>query len=129
MDWFDLAEFALELLFEILIPAVIEVLADIGEHQKRPLRPTFPWVWILFAGSVAGAASALVWPHRVFRERPILPGLSLLLAPALASRVMGSIGARLRNRDITPTPLATARGGALFAFAMALARFLMVGLK
>jgi hypothetical protein len=129
MDWFDLGELAFELLFEVVIPAALELLADIGERQKRPLKPAFPWVWILFAGSVAGAASALIWPHRVFHERPLFPGLSLLLAPAFASRVMGSIGDRLRKRGITPTPLATAGGGALFAFSMALARFLMVGLK
>ncbi|HJZ95263.1 MAG TPA: hypothetical protein VKE70_02090 [Candidatus Solibacter sp.] len=129
MDWFDLLELVLELLFELVVPVVAELLADIGSSRKRPAAPAFPWAWILLTGTAVGTASALIWPRRLLREGTIVPGASLLLAPLLAARVMGVVGERLRDRGITPTALASARGGAVFAFGMALARFLMVALK
>jgi hypothetical protein len=125
MDWFDLIELVVELLFDVVVPVTAEILADM-ERQKRPQALGFPWLRLLVFGALAGAASALVWPHRFIREKPIVPGASLLLAPLIAARVMGWVGDRVRAQDITPTALASARGGALFAFGMAAVRLLMI---
>ena len=125
MDWFDLIEFLLELLFDVIVPVTVEILADV-ERQKRPQARGFPWLRLLVFGALAGAASALVWPHRLIREKPMVPGASLLLAPLIAARVMGWVGDRVRAQDVTPTALASARGGAIFAFGMAAVRLLIV---
>src|SRR5437762_3506492 len=129
MEGFELLELLLELLFEVAVPVLEELLADLAiRHRDRPGR-SFPLFLILIWGSVSGLVSYLIWPHRMMRARQVVPGISLLLAPILTGRVMAWVGNRLRARNITPTALATFPGGALFAFGMALVRFLMVGLK
>jgi hypothetical protein len=128
MDWFDLVELLLELLFELVVPVLEELLAILAvRHQDRWDR-SFPLLPILLWGAASGAVSCLIWRHRVIRGRPLVPGISLLLAPVLAGRVMRWVGERLRARGIIPTALASFRGGALFAFGMAAARFVCVAL-
>src|SRR5438105_890299 len=115
MDWFEIVEVLLELLFELVIPVLEELLADLAiRYQGRPGR-SFPLFVILLWGSVSGVVSYLLWPHRVIHGKPIVPGISLLFAPILTGRLMAWVGDRLRARGITPTALATFRGGALFA--------------
>jgi len=128
MDWFDLAELLLELLFELAIPVIEEVLADLAIRHKDRLDRSFPLLVILLAGGASGIVSYLVWPHRVIRGKPLVPGISLLLAPVLTGRTMAWVGDRLRAKDVVPSTLASFRGGALFALGMAAVRFLLVGL-
>ena len=129
MDWFDLAELLLELLIELVIPFLAELAADseLGRRFRRASGPSF--LLIFASGAAAGAASCVIWPGRLIRGAPLVPGISLVLAPFWTGKAMSWVGDRLRARGVKPTALATFRGGALFGFAMALARFLWVGLR
>lgn len=122
-----------ELLFEIVGELLIEILTEGGAQVGARRLGTRPQVAnaaivlaLLFVGGLAGYISALVLPTRLTSERPLLPGLSLVLAPMAGGVVMALLGRFLRERGRTPTPLATWWGGATFAFAYALVRFVVV---
>jgi len=119
----------LELFGEILLQLLFEVGAEtLGEaltpkESPRWLSSTF---FLVFAGAAAGLISAALFPHRMISGRHVVRGLSLILAPIGAGIAMQAIGNRLRAFGRTPSALTTFRGGATFAFAMALVRWLIV---
>jgi len=123
MEWSDVVELLLELLFELVFPVMEELLGSLAVRHEDRWDRSFPLLPILLWGAASGAVSCLVWPHRVIR------GKGWLLGPVLTGRVMRWVGERLRAREVTPTALASFRGGALFGFGMALARFVCVGLR
>ena len=78
---------------------------------------------------IGGAVGWIVWlvfPTRLITNRRI-PGASLVLCPMLAGLAMHYYGRWRESRDAEPSYTATFLGGALFAFGMASARFLLVG--
>jgi hypothetical protein len=116
-----LGEFVLQVLFEVAAEAISEA---ITADKERPWIAST--VGLVFGGGAAGLISAALFPHRMISGRHIVHGLSLLLAPVAAGVAMQAIGNRLRASGRTPTVLATFRGGATFAFAMALIRRLII---
>lgn len=80
---------------------------------------------------ITGAALGLVWsldfPQRLTAPTHAIPGLSIVLAPLATGLAMHVYGKWRRNDGGQPSRLATFWGGALFAFGVALARFLIVG--
>jgi hypothetical protein len=111
---------------------VIEFLVEFGfastrESLRRETRahPLVAGIGVLLMGALAGAITRFVWPSPVFRPGPI-PGLSLLLSPLVTGIVMDRYGEWREGRESRRSYLATFRGGALFAFGMALVRFLTV---
>jgi hypothetical protein len=77
-------------------------------------------------GGLAGALTSLLWPTLILRPSPI-PGISLLVSPLVSGLLMDRYG-EWRERDgVQRSHLATFWGGALFAFSMALVRFLWIG--
>jgi hypothetical protein len=76
-------------------------------------------------GSLAGGLTVLVLPKPLAPPLPIR-GLSLLLSPLATGALMERLGAWTRRRTGKQTYLATFGGGALFAFAMALTRFVLL---
>lgn len=128
MDWIDLLEVLIELLFEVAIPMLAELAGD-RLYRRKPTASPYPALPILLWGAGAGAVFCLLWPARLIHTAPLFPGVSLLLAPLMAGKAMRSLGERLRARGVEPSSLASFSGGALFAFGMALVRFAWIGFR
>jgi len=116
-------------LFEALIELALEALFSTGErHPPFEGRAGGAFALIL-CGAVGGAVFTLLAPDRLIQLHAYIPGTSLLIAPLVAGACMHFLGEWRRRTGHKPTMLATFAGGATFAFGMALARLLMVGLK
>ena len=116
-------EFLLQMLFEL----AAEALSGLIKYENQT-RPAVSALGLAFAGAAAGLLSAWVFPHRLIATRVVLPGVSLVRAPLATGSVMHLLGKRLRLVGRYASDLATFRGGALFAFSMALIRWWLVGL-
>jgi hypothetical protein len=115
---------------ESLVGIVVECISETFPHAFRRGRTADPLVaglWFVILGWLAGIAGAFLLPHRLLPKMSPLPGISLILAPASAGLAMHLFGQWRRRRGGDPTLLATFWGGALFAFAMAAARWLLIG--
>jgi hypothetical protein len=121
----ELLLFLFQLVIEVVGEAVLELgLAGIKEALGRENRsPVLAAVGYLTLGAIVGAASILLLPQRLVAAGPI-PGMSLLLAPAVAGAAMEAWGRFRRRRAHVTTNLATFLGGAAFALGVALVRFL-----
>jgi hypothetical protein len=74
-------------------------------------------------GLVAGVLSLLLFGSRLTQRGPI-PGLSLVASPLGTGLAMHWLGEFWREREKDRPALFTFRAGAIFAFGMALVRFL-----
>lgn len=128
----SLFEFLLELLievvggslFELLAWAIFEGLPQLASGRRgRLLLSTTAQ---LIVGMAAGVVSVVVFTTRLTPRSP-MPGISLLLAPLGIGVVMHALG-ELWPDDRRPA-LFTFKGGAIFAFGMAVVRFLYFTLK
>ena len=128
-----LAELILEVFGDIIFQVVFEVLTEFGFESlsnlfqpRKKAHPLLAACGLLLLGGALGLGFALLLPHRLI-PKSRLPGLSLVLAPLGVGLVMQGFGMWRRKRGGTPTCLATFWGGAIFAFSMALVRWLLVG--
>ena len=113
-----IGEFLLELVFELVGGTMFP------ERDGRREGCLFA-ILIIVVGAFLGAMTLFIWPTRVtpaFR----IPGMSLVASPLIIGLLMQLYGNWREKRIGLRTPLATFWGGALFAFAMALTRFLLV---
>ena len=115
-------EALLQIVFELAAEALRQLIN--GRKQRSPVVSA---IGLAVAGAVSGLLSAWLFPHRLMATRAVLPGVSLLLAPLATGTAMHFLGRLLRRFGRNPSDLATFRGGALFAFAMALIRWWIVG--
>jgi len=131
-------EFLLELLLNLLAELFWQLLIKMGlelgfQLSRDAIRPTGndslsvarASAGQLALGMAAGFVTALFLPNRLLPAVAI-PGISLVLSPIATGALMSLFGRWLRRRGNTPTSLASFRGGALFAFACAATRYLMV---
>jgi len=132
-------DFLLELLVAILEPileAVLELIAGaILDGASRLLSGAFealeaasPMAATLvytLLGMLAGGCSLLIFPHHLVHPAGI-PGISLVVSPALAGTALSLVGAILRSRDKTTTRIESFRYGFAFAFGIAAVRLLFV---
>ncbi len=93
-------------------------------RRRRHANPVLAGLGYALIGALAGALSLLILPRRVL---PVVGvrGASLILAPLATGLLMKTYGDFRRRRGHTTTGLATFWGGAIFAFSMALVRFLV----
>jgi hypothetical protein len=126
-------ELLLTALWEIFLQIVGQVLLEAGFRaagesfsERTRVQPVFAGIGIIVMGAVAGAIASLVWPTRIFQPGPVR-GLSLIVSPIVTGLVMERYGQWREDRGWSRSSLATFQGGALFAFSMALVRFLWVG--
>jgi len=117
-----LGEALLQLIFELVVEVLSELIQNLRERG-----PVFSSMGLGFAGAAAGFLSVRLFPHRLVVARVVLPGASLLLAPLATGFAMYFLGKGLRRLGREPTDLASFRGAAIFAFAMALIRWWLVG--
>ncbi len=123
----------LELIFEFIVEFLFQIVIDVGFEcfaenfrKHRSLPPLLAWIVIPLVGGLVGFFGSNMFPQRIFRGHEV-PGISLLLAPLCTGMVMKLFGDWRRRNGRQPTTLATFWGGALFAFSMALVRWLRVG--
>src|SRR6266705_2560840 len=115
-------EFLTELLFQLLIELGFEYVAEF--FRRRPtMGVALAYLWIALLGAFAGLIFVNMIPTRILPV-PTIPGISVLLSPLFAGLIMKAFGDWRRNKGHEPTVLATFWGGALFAFTMALVRWL-----
>jgi hypothetical protein len=87
--------------------------------------PVLAAVGHLLLGLAAGVISLLIFPRRLTPHSP-MPGLSLLLSPIGTGVAMHWLGEFWRERGRDRPVLFSFRAGAIFAFGMALVRFVYV---
>lgn len=126
----------IELLIEFVVEIGVELLfgvagewAAAGRRRREPSSPG-PRRWlaavaIVGAGAGLGYLGSLAFPARVLPKSPV-PGLSLVVGPLACGALLAWLGKRRRAAGRFTTPLATFWGGASFAAALALTRFLLV---
>lgn len=120
-------ELVIEVLGEIFLQVLIEILAEVGlrsfvEPFQKPPNPWYAAVGYAAFGALAGVLSLLVFPGLLVKPRS-LQIANLILTPIIAGYVMMLIGAWRQKRDQYLVRLDRFAYGCLFAFAMALMRF------
>jgi hypothetical protein len=124
-----------QLVLEIVIQIFFEFAAAFGweslrhsTRRERGMTPLLAGTGHLLLGVFAGVLSLLVVPQRLMPRSP-LPGLSLVLSPIGTGIVMYSLGELWRERGWDRPSLFSFQAGALFAFGMALVRFVYIQLE
>jgi hypothetical protein len=123
-------EFLAQIVVEILWQILLEVLTSLGweslDHsvrRERRAHPVLAGIGHLLLGLTAGVVSLFVLPQRLTPRSP-LPGVSLVLSPIVTGIFMDRIGEWWRERGHDRPKLFSFWAGAIFAFGMALVRFL-----
>jgi hypothetical protein len=99
--------------------------ASLRRHTR--VHPVIAGIGIAMWGALAGAVVSLAWPARILPP-VVVRGASLVLSPLISGAVMHQYGqCRDRQRE-SRSHLATFWGGALFAFSMAVVRFMWLGM-
>jgi hypothetical protein len=122
-------ELLLQLVIEIIGQVIVELLAAGGWESLTDsgfrVRRSRPWVTGIaqfLMGLCAGVLSVLIYSRRLTPHSAI-PGLSLLLSPLGTGIAMHWLGEMWRDRGKEPPALFSFKAGALFAFGMAVVRF------
>jgi hypothetical protein len=119
--WF-LWEFVLSVIFESVAGFVWMFLKHAVGSERKSV-PFVAAIGQILLGISAGVIS-LVLVRQPMAAPLVVPGLSLIVAPLATGLVMHWLGAFWYQRTGERPALFTFRGGAVFAFAMALTRFL-----
>lgn len=120
-------ELFLQVFFELFIQLGAELLAEFGfrkfRKRKRPLNPWWAAFGYLLAGSILGGISLIFFKHPMI-ESPILRIVNLIATPIAAGFFMSFIGSIRQKKNQEIIRLDTFSYGFIFAFGMALIRFL-----
>ena len=118
-------EIFLQLVGELLVEGGFQAAGESFRNRSRA-HPVFAAIGLVLMGAIAGVLASLAWPSRVLQPGPVR-GMSLVLSPITTGVVMDRYGQWREDRGGSRSYIATFWGGALFAFSMALVRFLWVG--
>jgi len=128
----------IEFIFELLVQLIVEILGQIvfefatalgweslkdSVRRERKATPVLAGIGHLLMGMTAGVLSLFLFGSRLTQRGPF-PGISLILSPLGTGLAMHWLGEFWRDRGKDPPVLFTFRAGAIFAFGMALVRFL-----
>lgn len=123
-------ELLVQLIFETLGEVVFELATSLGweslkdqTRTKREATPLLASIGQFLMGVVAGVLSLVLFGTRLTR-RFLFPGISLVVSPLGTGIVMHWLGGFWESRGRDRPVLFTFRAGAIFAFGMALVRFL-----
>lgn len=124
-----IAELLLGFIVEVVIPIVGELAFEILLHSlgqpfvsRERRNPVFAGIGYFLIGLILGGLSLLVFPRSFVRSERF-HGINLLITPLVAGLVMGAVGRWREQHGETLLRLDTFVYGFLFAFAMALVRF------
>ena len=115
-------ELGLQLVFELLIEAVFRVFQKVP-WEHRTLTLVGAVIMYLVLGLTTGFLSLLIFPESFIRSARF-HGISLIVTPLLAGLAMSGIGWLRRRQGKPVLRLDTFGYGFVFAFGMALVRFL-----
>jgi hypothetical protein len=120
-------------IWEVLLQIGGEILIEFGFQsigdsfrQRTRSHPVIAGAGAALMGGLAGVLTSLSWPTRILQPGPFR-GVSLLVSPVITGLIMDRYGQWREDRGAGRSFLATFWGGALFAFTMALVRFVWVG--
>ncbi|HEX8846930.1 MAG TPA: hypothetical protein VF791_19970 [Pyrinomonadaceae bacterium] len=117
-----LLEFFLQIFGELLVELGLRSLSE--PFRAREARsPFLTFIGYGLLGAIAGGISLLIFP-RSFVRSSSMHGISLLLTPALAGLVMSGLGWLRGRQGSSLIKLDSFGYGFIFAFGMALLRFL-----
>lgn len=128
-------EFALEFLLqfcgEFLLQALFEVLVELGQHSfadsvRRPRHPLLSTIGFILWGAIFGGLSLLIFPTSPI-ENPLYRQINLVLTPILVGGLMMLVGKLREGRGQSLVRLDRFGFAFVFAFSMALVRFLWAG--
>ena len=124
-----IAEIFLGFIVEIVIPIVGEIAFDVLLHSlgqpfvsRERRNAILTGIGYFLFGLILGGLSLLVFP-RSFVRSETFHGINLLITPLVAGLVMGAIGRWRARHGETLLRLDSFVYGFVFAFAMALVRF------
>jgi hypothetical protein len=114
---------------EIVLQLLGELLLELGFHStgdsfrdRSRAHPLLGRLGALLLGAIAGALTRIAWPGPIFDPGPFR-GISLIVSPLVTGFVMDRYGEWRERRGGSRSVFATFWGGALFAFGMAIVRF------
>ena len=125
-------EFVFELLFqflgELLLQAIFEALFELGLHGladtlKRPKKPVLSTFGFILWGGIAGGISLPIFPTSPIVD-PLLRKVNLIATPIFAGALMAMVGRARSKRGQNLVQLDRFGYAFIFAFAMALVRFI-----
>ena len=125
-------EILLEVVFqfggELILQALFELLAELGVHRSRnrkkgPMNPVLATFGLILCGVAAGGLSLLIFPHSPIAD-PDLRLANLFVTPILLGFAMMLVGKLRAKKDQDLVRLDRFGYAFVFAFAMALVRFL-----
>lgn len=122
----------LEFLAEIFIEVFAEALFELGFYslaealnRKRKRNPVLASIGYLLWGGIIGGVTLLVFPMHMIKQ-PSLRMLNLFISPIVAGLAMSGIGALRKRKGQDLLRIDSFFYGALFAFGLAMVRFLCV---
>jgi hypothetical protein len=120
-------EIVLQFLGEILLQIIFEVLVELGLHRlgdtfKKPRSAVLSTIGFILWGAMAGGISLLVFPRSAI-SNIAYRSVNLIVTPLIAGGVMALIGRQRDKRGVALVRLDRFAYAFLFAFSMALVRF------
>lgn len=127
-------ELLLQIIFEFFLEFIVQIIGEVfleigfqkfsaAHSVRKALNVTLAVIMYFGLGVITGWLSILIFPHSFIRSSK-LHGISLIIIPLLAGLTMSGIG-WLRERQGKPViRLDTFTYGFIFAFGMALVRYL-----
>jgi hypothetical protein len=124
-----IAELLLAFILEILLPIIGELFLELGVRslgepfmQREKRNPILAGAGYALFGLIFGGASLLIFPNSFVRSERF-HGINLLVTPVVAGLAMSGLGWLRRRKGQTVIRLDSFIYGFLFAFMMALVRF------
>jgi hypothetical protein len=114
------AEVLLEFAGEALLDLLVRATANLFKTKEPPNRVRTFFTYG-FLGAIAGSASLVIFPHRIFHSSKF-HGISLIVGPVLTGLGMSAVGAILRKYGKRVVQIETFPYAFAFAFGMALVR-------
>ena len=124
-----IAELLLQIILEFLLPLLGELLIEVGVRSlgepfvnREARNPVLAGIGSCLLGLIFGGLSLLVFPDSFVRSERF-HGINLLITPVLGGLAMSALGWLRRRQGLTLLRLDSFIYGFLFAFMMALVRF------
>jgi len=115
---------------EIFIQVFAEALFELGFYglaealkKKRRRNPFLASIGYLIWGGIIGGITLFIFPNLMIKN-PILRILNLVISPIVAGLAMSALGSWRRKRGQDTLRIDSFIYGALFAFGLAIVRFL-----
>lgn len=119
-------------LLDIILEVIIPLIAELGSEsisrklfKNKTVNKYFALFGYIILGSLFGFVSYLIYPKRIV-DTGALSGISIVVSPIIVGLIMKKWGEHRTRSKKNITVLATFWGGALFAFAYAIVRYLLI---